>query len=143
MGRTILIILINACYLVFLQGQIQLPSLISDGMILQRNTTVNVWGWTNPQEQVRVAIEGEVYEAKSDKNGKFLVKIPAHEAGGPYKMEISSKDNNTVINDIYFGDLWLCSGQSNMELSMSRVAWKYPEIIENPDAEFIRQFKVI
>lgn len=142
MIRIIAFLLINMWFLNDTYSQLQLPSLISDGMILQRDTEVNAWGKASVNDEVKLTFQNEVYSTKADKNGHWKISLPAQKSGGPYEMKISSNGETKEIKDIYFGDIWLCSGQSNMELTMSRVAWKYPDEFKNANHPLIRHFKV-
>lgn len=120
-------------------GNIKLPVLISDGMVLQRDTRLNIWGWASAGEKVVVKFNKKSYRTITGSDGKWKVILPPMKAGGPYTMEISG--NNTIqIKDILVGDVWFCSGQSNMVLPMERVKEKYPEDIANADFPEIRNF---
>lgn len=121
--------------------QVKLPRLISDGMVLQRNREVKIWGWASVNEPVKLFFNQKVYSTKADKTGKWDIMLPAQQAGGPYNMIIEGS-NRVQINDILFGDVWLCSGQSNMELTMQRVKDKYADLISKADNSMIRQFTV-
>jgi len=120
---------------------VRLPKLISDGMILQRDSRVKVWGWATPSEKVTIEIARQELTSVANGEGEWFVKLSPVKAGGPYTMEI--KGENTIkINNILFGDVWLCSGQSNMELPMYRVKPKYEEEIKNSGNSNIRYFAV-
>ncbi|MEH0153383.1 sialate O-acetylesterase [Limibacter armeniacum] len=119
-------------------GQVRLPKLISDGMVLQRDTKVKVWGWASPKEKVTVQFKGKVYRTKADQQGNWTITLPKMEHGGPYTMKV----NDLVIKDILIGDVWVCSGQSNMELPMRRVAWIYEKEIAECENDMIREFQV-
>jgi len=122
-------------------SQVKLPKLISDGMVLQRNSDVKIWGWAASNENVSIHFIGSTYQTKADDKGNWDFQISNLKAGGPYKMEINAS-NSIKINDIMIGDVWVCSGQSNMELPMKRVSWNYPGEIENSENKYIRQFLV-
>lgn len=124
-----------------LQAKIRLPKLISDGMVLQRDANVNVWGWADANEVVTVSIEGKSYKTKADAAGNWKVVLKKHQAGGPYDMVITAS-NSIEIKNIVFGDVWLCSGQSNMELPMRRVKPLYEVEIATANNPFIRTFIV-
>tara|TARA_Y100001947_G_scaffold45908_1_gene38233 strand:- start:371 stop:2290 length:1920 start_codon:yes stop_codon:yes gene_type:complete len=121
-------------------AQVRLPKLVSDGMVLQRNSNVRIWGWASEGEDIEVSFQQRNYNT-STKNGKWEILLENPNIGGPYTMQISGK-NSIQLNSIYVGDVWLCSGQSNMELPMSRVAPKYPEEIKSADNAEIRYFQV-
>ena len=121
-------------------AQVRLPKLVSDGMVLQRNSNVRIWGWASEGEDIEVSFQQRNYNT-STKNGKWEILLENPNIGGPYTMQISGK-NSIQLDSIYVGDVWLCSGQSNMELPMSRVAPKYPEEIKSADNAEIRYFQV-
>lgn len=122
-------------------AQIKLPKLISNGMVLQRNDATKIWGWASPNEAVSLQFKGKWYSGKADNTGSWAIKLPPQKAGGPYQM-IFSASNKIILNDILFGDVFLCSGQSNMELPMGRLADQYPNEIAHSSNPHIRQFLV-
>nr|WP_242696191.1 sialate O-acetylesterase [Longitalea luteola] len=122
-------------------AQIRLPRLISDNMVLQRDTKLKIWGWASIGEKVNVRFNNKTYTATTGKDSSWSVVLPAQQAGGPYNMEISG-NNNIVIRNILIGDVWVCSGQSNMELPMERVKEKYATVIAQATNPAIRQFNV-
>ncbi|MBN2766011.1 MAG: sialate O-acetylesterase [Paludibacteraceae bacterium] len=124
-----------------LNADVVLPKLIADGMVLQRDTKVNVWGWADPNEKVIVSIDGKLYSTKADASGNWLLKLKKHKAGGPYTMLIEGK-NKIEIRNVVFGDVWLCSGQSNMELPMRRVKPLYEAEMAKASNPMIRCFDV-
>ncbi len=123
-----------------LQGvtQVRLPQLISNGMVLQRDTKLKIWGWASPGEQVHIKFLGKNYQATADNDSAWAVTLPALKAGGPYTMDI----DKIHLTDIAIGDVWFCSGQSNMVLNMDRVKEKYPEEIATAEYPLIRNFFV-
>jgi sialate O-acetylesterase len=124
---------------VFVQANVKLPVLISDGMVLQRDSKINIWGWASPGEKVQVKFNRKTISTVTDSGGNWKVSLPPMKAGGPYTMEV--KGNNTItVNDILLGDVWFCSGQSNMVLNMERVKEKYPEDIAAANFPEIRNF---
>lgn len=142
MNRFKIIILIILCFQsADLICQIKLPRLISDGVVLQRDAEIKLWGWASPDERVKLIFKGEKYETKADVNGNWFIFIPPQAAGGPYEMSFNAS-NTIIIQNILFGDVWVCSGQSNMELSMERVKEKYSAVIADSENENIRQFIV-
>ncbi|WP_316771390.1 sialate O-acetylesterase [Pedobacter frigiditerrae] len=122
-------------------AQIKLPRLISDGMVLQRSIPIKLWGWATPNESVKLNFNKAEYTAKANEKGEWQIKLPAQKAGGPYQM-VFTASNKIILKDILFGDVWVCSGQSNMELPMSRLSDKYPDVIANANNNQIRQFQV-
>ena len=140
------IILLSAIILAMLlaaplQGQVRLPRLISDGMVLQRDTDLKIWGWAAPGETVTAEFAGEIYETRADGSGEWLITLPPLQAGGPHIMEIRAS-NAITLSDILVGDVWLCSGQSNMELPVRRVRPLYEAEIAAAENKFIRSFIV-
>lgn len=123
------------------QGQIKLPGLISNGMVLQQNEQIKLWGWASANESITLYFNEEAYRATANAEGGWEILLPPQTAGGPHSMLFQGK-NRVEVNDIYFGEVWLASGQSNMELTMERVKFTYPEVIENAGNANIRQFLV-
>jgi sialate O-acetylesterase len=120
-----------------LQANIRLPVLLSNGMVLQRETKLIIWGWASPGEKVLVKFNKKTVRTETLSDGSWKVSLPPMKAGGPYTMEV--KGNNTIIiNDILIGDVWFCSGQSNMVVNMERVKEKYPEDIASANFPEIR-----
>ena len=122
-------------------GQLKLPKLISDGMILQRNEEVKIWGWDNPEETISVAFLGNTKTTNTNSSGEWEITLGALPASGPHSMTITGSETITIHN-ILIGDVWVASGQSNMELWMGRVSPVYPDEIANSKNPFIRQFLV-
>ena len=125
-------------------GDLRLPRLISDGMILQQKKQIKIWGFDRPGRKVMLSFLGEEYVAVADGQGRFEAVLPSMEPGGPYNLYIGNENGEEiVVTDILIGDVWLCAGQSNMELPMERVKDRYPEEIRECSEPFIRTFKVI
>jgi sialate O-acetylesterase len=122
-------------------AQVKLPKLISDGMVLQRETKIKIWGWASANEKVTINFIGSTYNAFTKANGEWEVILSELKAGGPYVMEIEAT-NSIIINDILVGDVWLCSGQSNMGMTVGSLSNVYPDEINNSENKFIRHFSV-
>lgn len=122
-------------------SQVQLPRLIRDSMVLQRDQQVNIWGWASAGERVVVKFNGKQYKTKADATGNWKIHLPPTKAGGPYNMEISGK-NKITLQNILFGDVWFCSGQSNMVHQMNIHDITYAEDIKTANYPGIRQFLV-
>jgi sialate O-acetylesterase len=125
------------------KSEVRLPRFVSDGMILQRDQTVPIWGWGASGEKITILFDGKTYSTQAGADLKWKVNLKSQPAGGPFIMVI--KGNNTItLRDILFGDVWLCSGQSNMEAVMARPNIKavYGAEIEKSENSFIRQFTV-
>lgn len=98
----------------YANAEVKLPTILSDNMVIQREITVNIWGWAAPGENVTVEFNGQKVKAKTAKDGSWKVKLSPMKAGGPYDMLISGK-NKIALKNILIGDVWVCGGQSNME----------------------------
>lgn len=120
--------------------QVRLPKLISDGMVVQRNKPIVVWGWASPGEKVSVQFHGKQGKATTDKSGHWRIQLAPEAAGGPYQMIIKGK-NSITVDDILVGEVWVCSGQSNMEWPLLS-ARNADEEIKNAKYPQIRQFLV-
>lgn len=124
-----------------LAAAVKLPSIVGDGMILQRDVELKIWGWAEPEEQVTVRFRGKQHRATADSKGEWQVTMEPLKAGGPDQMEIVAS-NQIVLRDILVGDVWLCSGQSNMTHAFNRWQERYAEEIAAADNTEIRQFHV-
>ncbi len=129
------------CWTHSVSGQVRLPRLISDGMVLQRESEVKIWGWSAPGERISIRFLESTFLTSANGSGEWEVILGELESGGPHKMSIRAS-NEIEIQDIMIGDVWLCSGQSNMELWMGRVSWVYPDEIAACGNNLIRQFLV-
>lgn len=94
-----------------------LASVFSDHMVIQQGINASVWGTTDPGSIVRVDFAGFITEARADDEGRWMLKMPALKAGGPYVMNVTGSDTIT-LNDVMVGEVWVASGQSNMEWTM-------------------------
>lgn len=110
-------------------------------MILQRDVPVQIWGWAGSGEGISVRFNSKIYRATANEQGKWSISLPATKSGGPYQMEFSAS-NRIVLKDILFGDVFICSEQSNMELAMGSLLDKYPKEIASANYANIRQFMV-
>jgi len=99
-------------------AEVRLPKVLADHMVLQRRAPIHIWGWANTAEQVRVEFRGETRSATADDGGRWAVDLPAGEAGGPFTLTVQSS-NTVTLNDVLVGDLWVASGQSNMEMPLN------------------------
>ena len=137
--KQLFLIGILLCVTQSLMAQVRLPQLVSDGMVLQRDTKLNIWGWASPGEKINIKFHHKNYRVTTLPNGKWAVLIDAMKSGGPYTMGISAS-NHIIIHDILVGDVWFCSGQSNMVLPIERVKEKYPQEIATANYPEIRNF---
>lgn len=122
-------------------AQLRTANIFTSHMVLQRDKAVPVWGWANKNEKVSVQFNGQTVSAKADANGKWMISLKPIPAGGPYGMRITSKKDSVVLNDIMMGDVWICSGQSNMEWVVQNANNAKEEIANSTNVP-VRQFKV-
>jgi sialate O-acetylesterase len=121
-------------------GHVRLPKLVSDGMVLQRDDNIKIWGWASAGEKISVSFIKTFYNATANNNGEWEVILPPMKAGGPYEMTITGS-NTITVKDILIGDVWVCSGQSNMG-SLRGFSGNYQEEIAQSENKFIRHFSV-
>ncbi|MFN8353009.1 MAG: sialate O-acetylesterase [Spirosomataceae bacterium] len=122
-------------------ADVKLPRVFSSHMVLQRNAPIPVWGWADKNEKVSISFNGQVQITKADATGKWMVKLNAIEAGGPYQLVVSGKKNQVAFDDVLVGEVWVCSGQSNMEWPLKTAANANQEIA-NANYPQIRHFGV-
>ena len=122
-------------------ADVRLPALVSDGMVLQRDMEIKIWGWADPGEKVTVKFINKTYKATADNEGNWDITLKKQKSGGPYSMTITGK-NQISVDNILIGDVWLASGQSNMVHYMELHQDRYRKDIETADNEAIRQFLV-
>ena len=124
-------------------ADVRLPALFGDGMVLQRDTQVAVWGWADPGEEVRVVASWSdaLRSAVAGPDGRWELRLPTGEAGGPHTLAFLAT-NRIELEDVLFGEVWVCSGQSNMEWSIDRCAPLYTEAKAKMDHPRLRLFDV-
>ncbi|MDR6197285.1 sialate O-acetylesterase [Siphonobacter sp. SORGH_AS_0500] len=135
-------LLLLICFISFgSQAQVKLAKIFADHVVLQRQKPIPVWGWAKPGEKVNVTLAGQTQQTKANAQGKWMVRFSPLEAGGPYALQASAKSGNQHINDVLIGEVWLCSGQSNMEWPVER-ANQFEKEKKDADYPQIRHFKV-
>lgn len=110
-------------------------------MVLQRDAKVKIWGWASPKEKIKIEFLKKKYKTVADAKGNWLVELLPMKNGGPFTMKIDAK-NHIVLNDILIGDVWLCSGQSNMEHNLELHKFTYRKEIAESENPQIRQFLI-
>ena len=120
-------------------ADVTLPRLVSDGMVLQARAPLRVWGWASEGEAVTVTLRGQRAVARAHA-GLWSVTLPPIEPGGPFEMTITGR-NAITLHDVLVGEVWVCSGQSNMELSLTRAAEAQSDI-DAPADPLLRMFTV-
>jgi sialate O-acetylesterase len=138
---------IVALILLFTAGQISTSfaevkpaKIFSSNMVLQQGIENTIWGWADKNEKITISINGKEVKTHADKEGKWAANLPSMEYGGPYTMTISGK-NQVQFTNVMIGEVWVCSGQSNMEFPVSGVI-NAKEEIANADFPKIRLFTV-
>ena len=124
----------------FSAAQLRLPALFSDNMVLQHKREIPVWGWAGPLEQISVEIGGSLAETTAGRDGKWALRVGPLEAGGPYEMKVTGKTTIRIRN-ILAGEVWVCSGQSNMAMEV-RSCQNAEEEISSASYPEIRHFQV-
>lgn len=119
------------------KAEVKLPKLVSSGMVLQRDEPIKIWGWADNGENIEIKFQERVYQTRVDRNGNWQLELEAMAAGGPYSMTV----NDIELTDILVGDVWLASGQSNMELQLRRVMDLYADEILKINTDQIRLFR--
>jgi sialate O-acetylesterase len=121
------------------RADVKLPALISDGMVLQQQMSVPLWGWADEGEAVTVELQNQKVTATA-KDGKWLVKLKPLKAGGPFTLTINGK-NRIELKNVLVGEVWIASGQSNMQWEMRQLD-NPQEKIDNANHPMIRLFTV-
>ena len=116
--------------------------LFTDHAVLQRGISLPVWGTASPGGTLEVTLSGNTQATKADSSGNWKVEFPEMEAGGPYELRIEGGDTSIVLQDILIGDVWLASGQSNMEWPLSAQVDNFEQEIAEADYPEIRLFSV-
>src|SRR5664279_3157907 len=124
-------------------AEVRLPNFFGSNMVLQRDKVIPIWGWADANEKITVQFNRQTKTTKADKAGKWMIKLDNETAGGPYQLTI--KGTNTVIfNNVLVGEVWICSGQSNMEMPIA--GWgkvnNYEQEIAAANYPMIRHIKI-
>lgn len=122
-------------------AQLQVARVFNSHAVLQRDKPVKIWGWAKPAEKVSIQLDKGIVSVKTSAEGKWEAVLPAMPAGGPHVIEVSTKKEKLRFEDILFGEVWLCSGQSNMEWRLKSADNAKKEIAE-ADYPNIRHFEV-
>ena len=122
---------------------VKLPQLFQSGMVLQRGKPIPVWGKADAGEQVTITFCKKTYTTTANANGCWRLDLPKQKAGGPYTLEIRGDEGETIVfTDVLIGDVWLLSGQSNIDVTIERVYPQYVDEIDHFDNNQIRLFRV-
>lgn len=121
-------------------AQVSLPYIFSDHMVLQRGQKIPVWGFSSPNETISIIFKKQKKETKADGKGSWVVYLDQEKAGGPYELTVSGK-NKITFKDVLVGDVWLASGQSNMEWNLA-ASEGYDQELNQKNFPWIRHLKV-
>ncbi len=120
MRRISLITLVATIHLLLLQptiAAVKLPAIVSSNMVLQRNTTVVLWGWADAKEKISIQASWlkELINLEADNTGNWRIEVKTTNSKEPQTITIKSKTSDITLENVLFGEVWLCSGQSNMQ----------------------------
>lgn len=132
---SLLILIVLVLFSTTAQGEIKLSEILTDNMVLQRNTEVKLWGTASAGEKLTIITDwnNSQYTVICNEKGEWLQKVLTTDAGGPYTITISSKKEKITLKNILLGEVWLCSGQSNMEMAITG----YPDQPINGSNDFL------
>lgn len=135
---------ISALFTTIASAEVVLPNIFTDNMVLQRNSEVLIWGWGDLNEAVIVTTSwnNKEYKVITSLTTKWKLEVATPEAGGPFTVQIKGKSNEIVLQNVLIGEVWLCSGQSNMEWSANSGIDNAEEEIKNANYPNIRFFSV-
>lgn len=122
-------------------AQLSLPQYFASGAVLQRETAIPVWGEAGASADVAVTLNGVTQTTQADASGDWRLELPAMSAGGPYTLTVTSGSSTRTLTDVYVGDVWLASGQSNMEWTLGNTV-NGPAAAAAANDPALRQFKV-
>ncbi|MDQ6528805.1 sialate O-acetylesterase [Flavobacterium sp. LHD-85] len=126
---------------VLANANVRMPLIFSDGMVLQRDKQIPIWGFADANESVEIHFNKQIKKTQADKNGKWTVNLNAEKAGGPFELIIIGK-NKITIKNVLVGEVWICSGQSNMEFQVFKTINAEKEIAD-ANYPMIRHFGVV
>ncbi len=130
---------------VTLEAKVTMPQLFQNGMVLQRGKAIPVWGKADAGEAVTVTLNKKKVATVADTDGRWRVNLPQMKAGGPYTLEVNSdgvKSEKILLDDVFIGDVWLLSGQSNIDVTIERVYPNYADEIDDFSLDKVRLFRV-
>src|SRR5215212_5203876 len=121
-------------------ANVALPKIFGDNMVLQRNKPIPVWGWADANEKITLEFNHQTKSVTADKSGNWKINLDKESAGGPYQLVVKG-NNKITFNNVLVGEVWICSGQSNMEFTVNSVINADKEMAEANFSE-IRHIKV-
>lgn len=116
----IIVFVSNLLFAKTIKADVKLPAIVSSNMVLQRNTTIAIWGWADAEEKIAINLSwlGEIIHTKADKQGNWRIEVKTTNNKEAQTIKIKSESSTVVLENILFGEVWLCSGQSNMGMKM-------------------------
>lgn len=143
MKKIIFIALLLLQNIFLTHAEVRLPAILTSHMVLQQNSNVTIWGWSEPSEKISIKTDWDTtaYFTKGGSDAKWKIQIKTPSAGGPYKIFIKGY-NTIILDDILIGEVWDCSGQSNMEMSYNWGVKEYSADIKNAYNPNIRLFHI-
>ena len=141
--KLFIVLLAIICVSSATNAEVRLPQLFHSGMVMQRGKPIPVWGWADKGELVTITFQKKSYTTTADDQGRWRIDLPKMKAGGPYTLEVrGEKQEVREITDILIGDVWLLSGQSNIDVVIQRVYPQYVQEIDSYENPQIRLFRV-
>ena len=141
--KLLIVLLAIFCVSLMTNAEVRLPQLFQSGMVMQRGKPIPIWGWADQREHITIRFQKKSYTTTSDDLGRWRIDLPKMKAGGPYTLEVrGEKQEVREITDILIGDVWLLSGQSNIDVTIERVYPQYVNEIDQFDNNQIRLFRV-
>ncbi len=140
MKKTLLILFALTVTSISTMAKVTIPHVLSSNMVLQRNTQTKIWGWANEDENITVNFRGQAVKTTTSSSGNWSINIQTGKAGGPFDLSIKGQ-NTIILENILVGDVWVCSGQSNMEWPLIETN-RGTEEVQSANYPEIRLFKV-
>ena len=141
--KLLIVLLAIICVSSTANAEVRLPQLFQSGMVMQRGKPIPVWGWAEKGEQITITFQKKSYTTTADDQGRWRIDLPKMKAGGPYTLEVrGEREEVREITDILIGDVWLLSGQSNIDVTIERVYPQYVNEIDQFNIDQVRLFRV-
>ena len=141
--KLFIVLLAIICVSSATNAEVRLPQLFHSGMVMQRGKPIPVWGWADTGELVTITFQKKSYTTTADDQGRWRIDLPVMKAGGPYTLEVrGEREEVREITDVLIGDVWLLSGQSNIDVTIQRVYPQYVQEIDSYENPQIRLFRV-
>ena len=123
-----------------LSAEIKLHQLFSDGAIFQRGQAVPIWGWADSGQEIEVSFAGQTKSTKADSDGKWMIKLDSLSASEESRqLSVKSGAESITVKDILVGEVWICSGQSNMDWKLTQLTKPARDPFYNPISEYVKK----